>query len=129
MPIFNKAVIEIVKKQPLVFLKSRMEAFIRAGCSYDYYNLILPFMILIILIIYVRIKHNWLYLLICPGVFGHTCITTLTMPAFYFKYFFEMYVFAYIFGVITLIEVIQSLEAGKTGQKGDAIEEFDITSR
>ena len=51
------------------------------------------------------------------------------MPASYSKYFFEMYVFAYIFGVITLIEVIQSLEAGKTGQKGDAIEEFDITSR
>lgn len=52
MPIFNKAVIEIVKKQPLVFLKSRMEAFVRAGRSYDYYNLILPFMILIILIMY-----------------------------------------------------------------------------
>ena len=42
--------------------------------------------------------------ILCMGVLVQTVITTLAMPASYFKYFYEMYLFAYYFMVIVLLD-------------------------
>lgn len=44
--------------------------------------------------------------MLCLGVLAHTGITILTMPASYFKYFYEMYLFAYVFITIILIGIL-----------------------
>lgn len=107
MKLFNKEVMKLIKNNPLCFLQSRFVAFVKAGNSGDFYNLIFPMLVVIAIGIYMIYAKNWIGLLLDLCVSGHTLITALTMPASYFKYFFEMYVFAYVFGIIVLLEVIQ----------------------
>ena len=61
-------------------------------------------MVVIILTVYAIIKRDWILAILCMGVLVQTVITTLAMPASYFKYFYEMYLFAYYFMVIVLLD-------------------------
>lgn len=59
-------------------------------------------MIVIILTVYSIVKRDRILVILCLGVLAQTMITALAMPASYFKYFYEMYLFAYYFMVIVL---------------------------
>lgn len=100
---FSEAVIRIVIKEPVVFLKSRLRAFAAARGS-GAKNLFVPLMIVIILTVYSIVKRDRILDILCLGVLAQTMITALAMPASYFKYFYEMYLFAYYFMVIVLLD-------------------------
>ena len=106
--IIKEEVVKLVKKQPVVFLLSRIKAFVRAGNSRDTYNLFIPLVILITLMLIYLIRREWFGFLLALGVAGHTIITTILMPASYFKYFYEMYLFAWIFGAIELVRFLST---------------------
>lgn len=99
---FSNAVIRIIIKEPVVFMKSRLRAFAAAARGTGSKNLFIPLMVVIILTVYAIIKRDWILAILCMGVLVQTVITTLAMPASYFKYFYEMYLFAYYFMVIVL---------------------------
>ena len=101
---FSEAVVRIIIKEPVVFLKSRLRAFAAAARGTGSKNLFIPLMVVIILTVYAIIKRDWILAILCMGVLVQTVITTLAMPASYFKYFYEMYLFAYYFMVIVLLD-------------------------
>lgn len=107
--LFYNAVIRIIKKEPMVFIRSRIKAFTVAGWSRDWENLFIPFFMLLLETIYSFSKKNMTLLVLCLGVLCHTSITILTMPASYFKYFWEMYLFGYYFMGICLIDIYDNI--------------------
>lgn len=101
---FHQAIFDIIKKQPMVFIKSRVSTFFAAARRHDGYNLFFPLLLLLVILAYsLRQKESCLFVL-CLGVLCHTGITALTMSASYFKYFWEMYLFAYFFILIIIID-------------------------
>lgn len=101
---FSEVVVRIIIKEPVVFLKSRLRAFAAAARGTGSKNLFIPLMVVIILTVYAIIKRDWILAILCMGVLVQTVITTLAMPASYFKYFYEMYLFAYYFMVSVLLD-------------------------
>lgn len=102
---FAKSVVEIIKKEPVVFAKSRIRAFCAAAYRANSYNLFLPLFMLIIIMGYSILKKDKQLEVISSGVLIHTGITALTMPASYFKYFYQMMLFSYFFIVVILIDL------------------------
>jgi len=102
----------LILKQPIVFLKSRIRAFLAAGREESAYNLYLPSFILLAELLYSIIKKNKEMLLIFGCVLIHISITTLAMPASFFKYFFEMYLMSYTFIIIVILDNIKSRNLG-----------------
>ena len=112
--VIKEEVVKLVKKQPVVFLLSRIKAFVRAGNNWNTYNLFVPLAILITLMLIYLIRREWFGFLLALGVMGHTIITTVLMPVSYFKYFYEMYLFAWIFGAIELVRFLATEHIEKT---------------
>lgn len=100
----NNAIKSIIIKEPIVFIKSRIRAFMAAGRQEDAYNLYFPVLLLVGELLYAFRKKNKTCLMFL-GVFAHISITTLTMPVSYFKYFFEMYLVSYTFILIMLLDM------------------------
>ncbi len=97
-PKFSNAVLNLVKKQPIAFLKSRIKATNIAFCNGSItYNLYISSAFLIVIIFYAFKEKDTVLLVLLLGILMHSCITALTMPASYFKYFYEMYLFSYFF--------------------------------
>ena len=107
---FNKAVLSIIIKEPIVFLKSRIRSFLVVSCvGYGYGfggNMMIPFLFLFVILVYSLLKKDKILLLLSLGVFSHTVITIGTMPASYYKYFLEMVMYAYAFFVIINIDYL-----------------------
>lgn len=102
---FAKCVVEIIKKEPAVFAKTRVRAFCAAAYRANSYNLFLPLFMLIIIMGYSIFKKDKQLEVISSGVLIHTGITALTMPASYFKYFYQMMLFSYFFIVVILVDL------------------------
>ena len=105
LEVIKEEVISIVKKQPIVFLKSRIKAFGMAART-EGYNLFLPLIVTVIVMVWGVYNKERVIATLSLGMFGHTTLTALLMPASYFKYFFQLYLFGYVFGVILLFEYI-----------------------
>lgn len=101
---FAEAVISIILKQPVTFAKSRVRATYAAFFQHGGYNLFLPLMLLLVVIIYSLLKKDKVLFILSFGVLVHIGITALTMPASYYKYFYQMFLFAYFFIGIVLID-------------------------
>lgn len=101
---FRNVVFKIIEKEPLTFVRSRVKSFFAAARGKEGYNLFLPLLLLLMLAIYTAYKKNKVLFFLCLGILVHIGITTLTMPASYFKYFYEMYLFSYVFFIIMVIE-------------------------
>ena len=94
----------LITKQPVAFIKSRLRAFVAAGRQQDSYNLYVPLMLLITELIY-SIAHkrlSWIVMML--GVLAHIGLTTLAMPASLFKYYFEMWLIAYTWLVVMILD-------------------------
>lgn len=113
---FAKAVFGIIKKQPIVFVKSRVIAFAYAARSTDSYNLFMPLLLLLFITGYALVKREKTLIILCLGILLHTGITILTMPASYFKYFYAMYLFSYFFIAIILIRILSNGKAEKSDE-------------
>ncbi|MBQ8246574.1 MAG: hypothetical protein IJZ42_05535 [Lachnospiraceae bacterium] len=103
--VVKKEVVSIVKKQPIVFLESRIIAFGMAARNSGY-NLFLPLLITMIVSVWGICKKEYVMAVLALGVLGHAILTALLMPASYFKYFFQLYLFGYVFGFVLLLEFI-----------------------
>lgn len=107
--LFEKTVVNIIKEQPLVFLKSRINAFLVLAKVKNEYNLIIPTILTVILAFIGLLKKNWLISLMSVGVLVHVALTVLFMPANFFKYFYELYLYGYVFAMLSLIETRKDL--------------------
>lgn len=116
---YTKQVLKIIIKEPLLYLKSQAGAWnyiskfpegafetrqtgilklIKYGLVVErflVYQLYVPTLIIVIMGVYFLIKKRWLELFTALGVFGHSCIVFLLMPASYFKYFYIVYLVGY----------------------------------
>ncbi len=101
---YKTAFYGLIMKQPMVFVKSRIRAFLAAGRQEDAYNLYLPCSLLLAEIVYSIIKKKREWFVMLTGIVVHMGLTTLAMPASFFKYFFQMYLVAYTFLIIMIID-------------------------
>jgi hypothetical protein len=104
----NRAVIKIVLKEPIVFIKSRISAFNAIAAVQSNYNLYMPLILSIIVFIYAIVKRDNVLMLIFGGILCHVGLTVLSMPASYFKYFYEMYLCGYVFSGILVIDCLKN---------------------
>ena len=104
---YKDAFLGIVKKQPIPFILSRIRAFLAAGRETNAYNLFIPLILLIVELVYAMNKKNIKIALLFACVFIHIALTTLAMPASFFKYYFEMWLVAYTFFIIMILDYIQ----------------------
>lgn len=102
----NSAIIGVIKKQPFVFLKSRWTAFRIIAQQTTSYNLFMPLILVIAIGICGCFRRDVMMVLLALGILGHTGITILTMPASYFKYFYELFTCSYILAAITIFNII-----------------------
>jgi hypothetical protein len=111
---FNRAFIRLITKQPLVFLKSRIRAFLAAGRQVGPYNLYFPLMLLVFELLYSfrKYRRKAVYI-IFAGVFIHIILTSIAMPASYYKYYYHMWLVAYTFFVIMIYDFKQGFVQSK----------------
>lgn len=100
----RQAVIKIVIREPLAFIKTRVKAWNRVAAQSNLYNLNLPLLISIAILLYGLLKKNYVLLLLFGGILIHTALAAMTMPASYFKYFYAMWLLSYIMAIIILID-------------------------
>lgn len=98
------AVLDIIKKQPIVFIKSRIHAFAALCRSLNSYNLIIPTVLLLVITCFGIITKDTILSSMSIGVVIHTGLTAVAMPASFFKYFYQMYLYAYIFILVIILE-------------------------
>lgn len=97
----------IVIKQPLPFIRSRLVAFLVAGRGEKAWNLYFPLFILMIEFIYSIIHFNKKPFLLFVGIIIHIGLTTLAMPASFFKYYFHMWLVTYVFLIVIVLDYIK----------------------
>ena len=111
---FQKAVARIIIRNPLVYVRSQIGAWVYISNStqferkLDYLanifkNLYVPTVWLIGLWIYLLIKKQWRYWFITSGHLCHMLITTALLPAAYFKYYYSEYLYAALTAIFALI--------------------------
>ena len=100
----KKALIQIIINQPKPFVVSRIKAYLVAGRGEKSWNLYVPLMFLFIEVIYSILKFKKKTIFLFLGLIVHISITTLALPASFFKYYFQMWLIAYVFLIIILID-------------------------
>lgn len=103
--VIKDEVLQIIKKQPSVFVESRIKAFAMAA-NKSGYNLFIPLILTMIVMLKGICKKELCLAALSFGVLGHSVLTAFLMPASYFKYFYQMYLFGYVFGLFILFEFI-----------------------
>jgi len=68
------------------------------------YNLFIPCMIIIALFIYSLIKKRWFTFFVSGGLMIHWFIVFLLAPASYFKYYFPIYIIAYFYLLLFILQ-------------------------
>lgn len=100
----KKVLIRLIEKEPIAFLNTRVKAWNRVAAKDNSYNLYFPLLIGVTILVYALIKKNYFLAVLFSGLLAHTAITILTMPASYFKYFYALWLIAYIFALLILLE-------------------------
>ncbi len=116
---FTAALKNIFRNNPNVFLRTRIGAFNYAALPYHIthegsgiralaglavstvktvsYNLYIPLFILMFILIYSLIRGRWFTFLLTGGLIAHWFIVFILAPASYFKYYFPVYITAYLY--------------------------------
>ena len=125
---FVKALKNIFKNNPQVFIRTRIGAFKYAALPYHItftgtdvrsllsfaisavktvsYNLFIPLVIILLLLFYSLIKGRWFSFFVMGGLLAHWFIVFILAPASYFKYYFPVYITAYLYLFLLIIEQI-----------------------
>ncbi len=85
-------------------MKSRINAFSYVAATENSYNLYVPLLVLMAMLIYSMIKKQKPLSILLVGILCHTILTAAFMPCSWFKYFYAIYLTAYVFGIIVLID-------------------------
>ncbi len=101
---YRQAFYKLIIKQPIPYVKSRIRAFLAAGRQVDSYNLYLLLLLIIVELIYSIATDKKEWMIIFLGVLVHIGLTTVAMPASFFKYFFQMYLVAYTFLIVMIVD-------------------------
>ena len=101
---YYNAIKNVILQQPLVFIKSRINAFKSVDKCFDKDKIGLnqASVILLLILLYAAIKRNFVLFVLSVGVLLHTVITFMTMPASYIKYFYQLILFSLFFITILL---------------------------
>ena len=102
---FQSAVIHLIIKNPLVYLRSQFEAWhsisvsVAAERKLDivanvFTDLYVPTIWLLAFWLWCLIKKKWCFWFMTSCHLGHMVITTALLPAAYFKYYYQQYLFA-----------------------------------
>lgn len=100
---YEKAVQSLIIRNPFVFLKSQVKAFSHISTHYEalclsalFGNLWILVIWLAALLVWSAIKKKWFmfFLTLCPVC--HGCITTVFLPAAYFKYYYPEFLFGWL---------------------------------
>ena len=111
---FKAAVIRIVVKNPLVYIRTQLGAwsYISTANYYErkldyisniFTDLYVPSIWLIGLWVYLLVKKKWCFWFMTSCHLCHMAITTALLPAAYFKYYYSEYLYAVLTVVLVLI--------------------------
>ena len=122
---FVLALKRIFKNNPRIFLRTRIGAFIYAALPYHIsytgtdlrslislafsvvktvsYNLFIPLVILLFLCLYSLARGRWFTFFTTGGLLAHWFIVFILAPASYFKYYFPVYIIAYLYLLLIII--------------------------
>lgn len=125
---FVNALKRIFKNNPQIFVRTRIGAFKYAALPYHItytgsdirslisfavsivktvtYNLFIPLVIVLLLGFYSLIRGRWFSFFIMGGLLAHWFIVFVLAPASYFKYYFPVYITAYLYLFLLIIEQI-----------------------
>jgi hypothetical protein len=99
------AIIKVVFKEPIVFLKSRVGALSYLNKSYiSIYNIFFPIFICLLLMLVGVVRKEWSLFVLMFSILAQTALIVLTMPASYYKYFLVVVYCGYVFGAIFFIK-------------------------
>ncbi|MGN0893606.1 MAG: hypothetical protein ACI4ND_01235, partial [Succinivibrio sp.] len=90
---YFRAISNVIKQQPLIYLKSRVDAFRAVNKVYPKGKVYVASLALLFIFLFSIAKRNLVLFVLTFGVLIHSIITILTMPASYIKYFYEMILF------------------------------------
>ena len=118
---FRSAVISIIIKNPLVYLKTQLGAWhsISVGVAAErkldvianvFSDLYVPTVILLAFWLWALVKKQWCFWWLTSAHLGHMVITTALLPAAYFKYYYQQYLFAVLIVVLVLQFVLKRKE-------------------
>ncbi len=122
---FTAALKRIFKNNPQVLLRTRIGAFLYAALPYHItftgyapkalaglaisiiktvsYNLFIPLFIVVFICLYSLVRARWFSFFITGGLLAHWFIVFVLAPASYFKYYFPVYITAYLYLFLIII--------------------------
>ncbi|HOO27998.1 MAG TPA: hypothetical protein PLU43_05995, partial [Lachnospiraceae bacterium] len=125
---YAAALKRIFINNPGVFLKTRWGAFCYAALPYKItfeglqlrqlfsfavsivktisYNLFIPLSIILLLCIYALVKRRWFTFFTAGGLLAHWFIVFILAPASYFKYYFPVYIIAYFYVLLLILQLV-----------------------
>lgn len=112
---YKESVKEIIKHEIPLFIKIHFKLWkhtsIKRGIiDRVFYDLNIPLIALLIVIVISIYKKKWLYFFIAGMVVGHCLITISLAPAAYFKYYYHMYLIGWLFVWGTVIYCLKRKE-------------------
>ncbi|MDO5444384.1 MAG: hypothetical protein Q4F31_02050 [Eubacteriales bacterium] len=114
---YEKNVLQLIINNPLLFLKAQVKAFSHISTHYSslclssvFGNLWILVLWLIALLVWSAVKKKWFLfvLTLCP--ICHGCITTLFLPAAYFKYYYPEFLYGWFTLAFVLSGVVEYLK-------------------
>ena len=122
---FTAALKRIFRNNPKIFLRTRIGAFVYAALPYHItfgnsgikglasfiisiiktisYNLFIPLLILLFICLYSLARSRWFTFFLSGGLLSHWFIVFILAPASYFKYYFPVYITAYLYLLLIII--------------------------
>ena len=118
---FKAAVIRIVVKNPLVYIRTQLGAwsYISTANVYErkldyisniFTDLYVPTIWMLGLWIYLLLKKKWCFWFMTSCHLCHMAITTALLPAAYFKYYYSEYLFAVFSAIVILLLYLKKRE-------------------
>ena len=116
---FKSAVIKIVLKNPLVYVRTQLGAwsYISTANYYErkldiisnvFTDLYVPTLWLLALWVYLLVRKKWCFWFMTSCHLGHMLITTALLPAAYFKYYYSEYLYAVLTAVLMLLMYLKA---------------------
>ncbi len=123
---YSNALKHLFVNNPGVFLKTRWGAFCYAALPFNItfsglnlralvgfgvsivksisYNLFIPLLLVILLCIYTLFRKRWFSFFVTGGLLAHWFIVFILAPASYFKYYFPVYIIAYFYLLLLILQ-------------------------
>ena len=70
------------------------------------YNLFIPTLIILALFLYAFIRRRWYTFFVTGGLLAHWFIVFVLAPASYFKYYFPIYIMAYFYVMLIIMQIV-----------------------